>query len=716
MAVHSEAKNLEIDLLNARLDDKKILISGDTTVTTEIENLMHQAEARANKIESIATTEENKDAARNLDRMVDQYIDDMHQNVQALQTESRRTRQPFTTVLATSPVVKLRMEKWTADGNDMMKVGEAVVDNASQAMHASISGIRSTSENTKQASILMMFFAVLAGLVMAVVMARRTSSPIRKLSDAAKQVASGNNRIKVEIASKDEVGELAEAFNTMVENIRSAFSEAQKKSEIAEASAQEAKMAKVRAESERQYLADSVDIMLYEMEKFKSGDLTINLKSEKDDEIRKLYDGFNQAALNIRKMIKKVSESVETTASAATQISSSSEELAAGAQEQSAQSSEVAAAVEEMTRTIVDSSRSASKTADVAMGNGELAKEGGEIVHKTVSKIRQIAEVVSKSAMTVQRLGSSSEQIGEIVLVINDIADQTNLLALNAAIEAARAGEQGRGFAVVADEVRKLAERTTQATKQIGDMIRTIQVETRDAVEAMKRGTSEVDEGITLADKAGEALQRIVAGTQGLKDMINQIAAASEEQSSTSEQISKNVEAISSVSAESAQGISQIARSADDLNRLAENLRNLVSEFKIDASEKASGSNGSSESNLGDFDFEDAKIAHKTWKVKLSNCISGKEKIDEKTAGAYRECKLGKWYYSSASQHFKGNAAYEELGKWHTELHENAARIAKLCNENKAAEAITHLAAIDGSSRHIVNLLDELERLSLATA
>jgi methyl-accepting chemotaxis protein len=165
--------------------------------------------------------------------------------------------------------------------------------------------------------------------------------------------------------------------------------------------------------------------------------------------------------------------------------------------------------------------------------------------------------------------------------VIDDIADQTNLLALNAAIEAARAGEQGRGFAVVADEVRKLAERTTKATKEIAAMIKTIQKDTAGAVESMGEGTKKVDEGIQLADKAGSSLQEIVQISQRVTDMVAQIAAASEQQSSASEQISKNVEAISAVTGQTASGTQQIARAAEDLNRLTDNLQGYLAKFKL---------------------------------------------------------------------------------------------------------------------------------------
>ena len=197
--------------------------------------------------------------------------------------------------------------------------------------------------------------------------------------------------------------------------------------------------------------------------------------------------------------------------------------------------------------------------------------------------------MVNKSAETVKELGKSSDQIGEIIGVIDDIADQTNLLALNAAIEAARAGEQGRGFAVVADEVRKLAERTTKATKEIAGMIKKIQADTTGAVQSMEEGTQEVERGIELADKAGMSLKEIVGVSQKVTDMVTQIAAASEEQSSASEQISKNVEGISKVTGETAQGTQQIARAAEDLNRLTENLQKLIGQFKLGRTDGGQG-------------------------------------------------------------------------------------------------------------------------------
>jgi methyl-accepting chemotaxis protein len=317
------------------------------------------------------------------------------------------------------------------------------------------------------------------------------------------------------------------------------------------------------------------------LKEMSAGDMTVRMEGEYNGDLQLLKDSINQTSESLEKALKNVSEAVAATASASSEISSSTEQMAAGSQEQTSQASEVASSVEEMTKTIMENSQNAAQAAETAKKSRHSAEEGGKVVQETIAGMQRIAEVVNRSADTVRELGKSSDQIGEIISVIDDIADQTNLLALNAAIEAARAGEQGRGFAVVADEVRKLAERTTKATKEIASMIKKIQTDTGGAVESMQQGTKEVQVGIDLADKAGKSLQEIVGISQKVTDMVAQIAAASEQQSSASEQIARNVEAISKVTGETAQGTQQIARAAEDLNRLTENLQQQVSAFKI---------------------------------------------------------------------------------------------------------------------------------------
>lgn len=319
------------------------------------------------------------------------------------------------------------------------------------------------------------------------------------------------------------------------------------------------------------------------LEQVASGDFTIKITKEYSGDHERIKSSINNVTQSLGKTLTDVAVAVTAAASAASQISSSTEEMAAGANEQSAQASEVATAVEQMTRTIFETTKNTTTAASASKNAGKVAVEGGKVVEETIKGMIRISEVVKQSAETVLELGRSSNEIGEIVQVINDIADQTNLLALNAAIEAARAGEQGRGFAVVADEVRKLAERTSKATQEIAGMIKHIQKDTDGAVNSMQQGTKEVENGKILAQQAGDSLKEIITGAERVADIVTQVAAASEEQSRASEQITQNIELITNVTQQSATGVRQIAHAAEELNQLTGNLQSLISGFKVDS-------------------------------------------------------------------------------------------------------------------------------------
>ncbi len=312
-----------------------------------------------------------------------------------------------------------------------------------------------------------------------------------------------------------------------------------------------------------------------------AGDLTVDISVKSEDETGQLMSALKKMATDLRSTIGKVADTSTQVASASNQLHATSEQIATGAEEVASQAGTVATAGEEMSATSADIARNCQMAADGARRASETAQNGAAVVEKTVAVMGQIAAKVQESSKTVESLGERSDQIGAIIGTIEDIADQTNLLALNAAIEAARAGEQGRGFAVVADEVRALAERTTRATREIGDMIKAIQGETKGAVLAMEEGVQQVESGTHEAARSGEALQEILQQINDVAMQIHQVATAAEEQTATTSEISSNIVQITQVVQQTSQGAHESATAAARLHVNAEELQHLVSQFRL---------------------------------------------------------------------------------------------------------------------------------------
>ena len=316
-------------------------------------------------------------------------------------------------------------------------------------------------------------------------------------------------------------------------------------------------------------------------QRMSEGNLQVTIISDSTDEIGQLSDSFRTMAENLKTTIHQVSDTAATVASASSQLSSTAEQLATGTEEMACQASTVATASEEMSATSSSIAQNCHQAADSSSQASQAATIGSGVVSTSISIMEQISKRVQSTAETVKTLGERSNQIGAIVATIEDIADQTNLLALNAAIEAARAGEQGRGFAVVADEVRALAERTTRATHEISTMIKNIQSETQVAVTAMEQGVQEVERGSIEAGRSGEALQEILMQINEVTMQVNQIATAAEEQTATTNEITNNIMQISQVVQDTSRGVHESATAANDLSRMAEQLQTLVHKFKL---------------------------------------------------------------------------------------------------------------------------------------
>jgi len=312
-------------------------------------------------------------------------------------------------------------------------------------------------------------------------------------------------------------------------------------------------------------------------EKVAEGDLTVRLAAGKSG----VYEAMRRMVEGLRDVMEKVNRSALDVSAAAIELDANARHTADGSHEVVNQAEMVAVASEQMSSTSTDIARNCHLAAESSGCASASAQSGAGIVRDTVEGMNRIADKVRSSASVVERLGTRSDQIGEIVATIEDIADQTNLLALNAAIEAARAGEQGRGFAVVADEVRALAERTTRATREIGTMIKSIQQETKLAVRAMEEGVDEVERGTSEAARSGQALEEILDQINQVTGQINQIATAAEEQTATTREITMNIQQISDTVQMSARGSQEISSASSQLSRLSVEMQDMVQRFRL---------------------------------------------------------------------------------------------------------------------------------------
>ena len=311
-----------------------------------------------------------------------------------------------------------------------------------------------------------------------------------------------------------------------------------------------------------------------------AGDLTTEVECATGD-TSSVLAGMKEMQQTLRTMINEIVRGAEQLSSASEQLLHASEDVAARSRQQSESASAMAAAVEEMTVSIDQVAENAREAHTISVHAGDLSSKGAHVIQNAAAEMHNISEAVQSSSAIIEDLGRQSDQITSIVNTIKEIADQTNLLALNAAIEAARAGEQGRGFAVVADEVRKLAERTTLSTAEIAGMVGKIQNGTRNAVSSMETGVVQAGKGVDLASQAGTSITEIRNGSVRVMEVVNSISDSIREQGTVSSEIAKNIERIAQMSEESASAIQHTTDAARHLQQLSSGLHNSVSRFKL---------------------------------------------------------------------------------------------------------------------------------------
>ncbi|GFE62800.1 methyl-accepting chemotaxis protein [Geobacter sp. AOG2] len=425
-----------------------------------------------------------------------------------------------------------------------------------------------------------------------------------------------------------------------------------------------------------------------------SGDLKARSGFDSRDEMGVLAREVDGMAEKLAETIGRVSTNSIQVSVAANRVHKLADGLAKNSEILASQSTTIATASEEMAATSSDIARNCNDAAHEGRDAGEVAASGAEVVDRTVTGMARIAEQVKGSAKIVEELGRRSNQIGEIVGTIEDIADQTNLLALNAAIEAARAGEQGRGFAVVADEVRALAERTTRATREIGDMIKSIQGETRSAVAAMEEGVAEVERGSEGAAQSGEALQHILQRIDVVTSQVNQIATAAEEQTATTTEVSRNIMNVTEIAHATSNESRDITAEANKLNGLSAALMEAVESFRIEESNSLI--------------INKAKSAHMIFVGKIQAHLDGASKTDPSTLPDHHGCNFGKWYDTMGTDHCGHLQVFKDIVQPHAKVHElGKAAIVAYNGGDRQKAAVLCREMVDNS----VALLGNLEAL-----
>jgi methyl-accepting chemotaxis protein len=409
----------------------------------------------------------------------------------------------------------------------------------------------------------------IVALGMSIVLAWRLGgsilSPLSELAEFSERLAAGDAKARADVTSNDEFGHIAENLNRAVAKVSKASSN-QEASEL---------------------LQRSITDLLAVINQVARGDLTLRGKVT-NDALGNVADSINYMLDNFTKVLERVRKAAMEVTACSNNILVAADEMQAGATQQDQEITNTSSAVEELTVSMKQVSNNAEASAEAARRALDAAEQGNRAVRDTLEGMQRIRASVQATAKKIKSLGDRSLEISEIINVINDITEQTNLLALNAAIEAARAGEAGRGFAVVADEVRKLAEHSRSATKDIAALIKAIQAETNEAVVVMEDGTKEVESGATLADQAGRALDAISSVVRQSAELVQEISLASKQQVRGTEGVAHAMQIISNITRQTSQGTRGTVATVSQLVKLSDQLNEALAQFRANSKGGAS--------------------------------------------------------------------------------------------------------------------------------
>lgn len=467
------AKDLLIETQDIIIAARGYLYSGNSSLLKEYEDHKVKVEEASKAMEAVVVTEDGKQLMQDIRNAQNQYYNIFDQIIEAM-----KNNKDYSHISANA----------TKALEEITRANFAMADYEMSQVEEGKKRVTETVSNVLLIIMIISIVSIMVAVVIAALTARTITKPIITLEEASKNVASGDlSKEEIKVSNKDEIGDLANSFNTMVKNLRTLITE------VSESSI---------------HLASSAQLLTA------SAEQTSNAANESANTVSEMSNGIQQIAIN------------------------------------------------------------AQEAAQASINTNKLADEGGRGVEEGIAQMRVIKESVNRTSNVIKELGIKSKSIGQIVDLITHIADQTNLLALNAAIEAARAGEQGRGFAVVAEEVRKLAEQSANAAKEITQLISEIQCETDEAVEAMVKGTEEVNSGAEVIDALGDSFRNILETVGNLSYRVQEVSAASQ-------QMAASVENVAAAAEEQTASMQEVTASSETLNKMAEDLQSLVATFHL---------------------------------------------------------------------------------------------------------------------------------------